>query len=242
VAEGRTVVARLLADRRWEVESVLVSPAAREALAADLAVRDHDTAVFVMAPEQLVALAGYNIHRGCLAIGKRRDVVPLEAFLPPAPEPVRLLGLEALANADNVGACFRNAVAFGVEGVVLDARCADPLYRKAIRTSMAATLQVPHTRVTRWPDVIPALRASGLIVLGLTPRADATDVTSLDRGLAAAPRLLLLAGSEGHGLDPGTLEACDRRVRIAMSAGVDSLNVATAVAIALHTLATSDQR
>lgn len=234
VAEGRAVVARLLRQSQWRVESLLVTPPALAALGPEIEPQLDRLPVFVTTRDILVALAGYNIHRGCLAIGERRPLPALDALVPPAHEPVCLLGLESLADPDNVGACFRNGAAFGVDAVVLDAASADPLYRKAIRTSMGAVLQVPFARVGSWADAVPALRQRGISVVGLTPHADAEEVTAAEGDPHAARRRVLLVGSEGHGLRPETLAACDRRVRIAMAPGVDSLNVATAAAIALH--------
>lgn len=238
IAEGRAVVARLLANPRWDVESVLVSPAALDALGPVVATRD-DVTVFVMDPARLVALAGYNIHRGCLAVGRRPPMPDLGDVVPAARARLLVLGLEALANADNVGACFRNAAAFGADTVLLDDTSADPLYRKAIRTSMGAALQVPFTRVGAWPAAVNRLRATGVTCVGLTPATGAPPVTHLEPAVLAAPRLLLLVGNEGAGLAPSTLQACDRLARIGMAPGADSLNVATAAAVALHVVRAS---
>jgi tRNA G18 (ribose-2'-O)-methylase SpoU len=232
VAEGRAVVRRLLESRRWEIESLLLSPAALRALEPCLKERPELT-VFVTPVDGLVALAGYNIHRGALAIARRSAAATVESLIGRAPASTWLLGLEGLAGADNVGACFRNAAAFGLDGVMLDRACADPLYRKAIRTSMAATLCLPFARVPAWPDEVPALRAAGFDVIGLTPAADAEDIASI-AGARGGGRVLLLVGNEGTGLAPATLAACTRLARIPLAPGVDSLNVATAAAIALY--------
>jgi tRNA G18 (ribose-2'-O)-methylase SpoU len=152
------------------------------------------------------------------------------------------LGLEGLADPDNVGSCFRNAAAFGVGVVLLDERCADPLYRKAIRTSMAATLQVPFARAVGWDDVLDECRSAGRVVVGLTPSPGAQDLASFARDRAATEPMLLLAGSEGRGLDEATMSQCDRLVRIPIAPEVDSLNVATAAGIALHALSAAEER
>ncbi len=236
IAEGRRVVERLLTSPRWRVESVLVSPAAAAALDVVLTPHLPTLPVFVAALDRLVALAGYNIHRGCLAIGLRTPTLGVEAVVPAPGEPAWLLGLEGLADADNVGACFRNAAAFGIQAVVLDAGCADPLYRKAIRTSMGATLQVPFARVTDWPGTFARVREGGGVVVALTPSADAEDLGPRRPSWAESRRLLVLVGREGSGLDRATIAACDRRVRVPMAEGTDSINVAAASAVALHGL------
>ncbi len=153
-----------------------------------------------------------------------------------APGPRLLLALESLANADNVGAIFRNAAAFGVHAVVLDARSCDPLYRKATRTSMGATLTVPWARLEPWPDALARVRDAGVVLAALTPHAAAQP---LEAFVAAHARraVALLVGAEGDGLGEAALAAADVHVRIVMAPGADSINVATATGIALHALA-----
>jgi tRNA G18 (ribose-2'-O)-methylase SpoU len=233
IAEGRTVVTRLLADPRWHVESVLVSPAARAALGPVLASRP-DVAVFVLEVSRLVDLAGYNIHRGCLAVAFRGRARDLAEVVAAAPHPLTLLGLEGLADADNVGACFRHAAAFGVDAVVLDAACADPLYRKAIRTSMAASLRVPFVRGSAWNGMLAWLRSQDVKSVGLTPRGSEGELARSPGALRDAARVVVMVGNEGRGLTPQTQEACDLRLRIEMDGAIDSVNAATAAAIALH--------
>jgi tRNA G18 (ribose-2'-O)-methylase SpoU len=235
IVEGRAVVTRLLAERRWTVESVMVSPAAFAALRPALAERP-EVPVFVVDPDRLVGVAGYNILRGCLAVGVRDAATSATAPVPPEPAPVVTLGLEGLADADNVGACFRHAAAFGVDAVLLDDACADPLYRKAIRTSMGAALRVPHARVPSWPETVAWLHGLGVLTLALTPRDAADDIMTMRAHLRTMPRVAVLVGNEGRGLSRETLDACARRVRVAMAPGMDSVNVATAAAIALHAL------
>lgn len=149
-----------------------------------------------------------------------------------------VVALEALANADNVGGVFRNAEAFGARAVVVDRRTCDPLYRKATRTSMGATLTVPFATVDDWPASFDALRAAGYVLVALTPARDAVDIERAAPLLHGQP-LVLLVGSEGGGLSDATLAHADQRVGIAMAPGVDSLNVATATGIALHRLSSS---
>ncbi len=140
--------------------------------------------------------------------------------------------VEGVTDNENVGGLFRNAAAFGVAGVVLDATSADPLYRRSVRVSMGHVLRLPFTRVPDATAAIGTLRGLGFEVLALTPAAGAEEI----RTVAATDRRVLLVGAEGPGLSARALAAADRRVRIAMAAGVDSLNVATAAAVALHHL------
>jgi len=242
VAEGRFIVARLLDQPEWTVESVLLSESAFTAM-KDAVARRPDVMTFVLAADAFAAVAGFNIHRGCLAIGQRRPLPRLSELVSPSDErPIRLLGLEGLVDADNVGACFRNAAAFGAHAVVLDAQCADPLYRKAIRTSMGASLRVPFTRIPDWMEALAWLSARRVTTVALTPQPDAEACSWVSPRLRAAPRLALLVGREASGLTSGVQRACDHRVRIEMMPGEDSLNVATAAAVALHEFAGDARR
>ena len=140
--------------------------------------------------------------------------------------------LERVGNADNVGAIFRNASAFGAGGVLLQSDCADPLYRKSIRTSMAATLSMPFAAAEPWPAVLDELRGTGWMTVAMTPAGDAS-VRAAAQELAGS-RIAIVLGHEGEGLTPGAMAACTRRARIPMAPGVDSVNVAVAAAIALY--------
>jgi tRNA G18 (ribose-2'-O)-methylase SpoU len=233
IAEGRLVVQRLIEHPALSVRSVLVSEAARQALAPALERLPDRVPVYVCDARDFAGLTGYNVHRGCLALAERPAPRPLDVLLDGAQ---LVLALEAITNADNVGGAFRNAAAFGVDAVLLSPTCCDPLYRKAIRTSMAATLQVPFARADDRPTVFGTLRARGFTVVALTPREPAED---LDRAAASRnwpDRLALVAGTEGAGLSDEVETLADRRVRIPVSSGVDSLNVAVAVGIALYAM------
>ncbi len=173
-----------------------------------------------------------------MAVGRIGAPLSVEAAVAALPAgPALVLGLEGLSNTDNVGALFRNGAAFGVNLLLLDPGSADPLYRKAIRTSMGHALVLPFARTPPWPAGLEALRAAGFVTYALTPRAEATSVIELFRGgLPREERVALLVGAEGPGLSAATLAAVDRGLRIPMSAGVDSLNVATAAALGLFAL------
>ena len=146
----------------------------------------------------------------------------------------------AVGNPDNVGSLFRNAAAFGAAGVVLSPGCADPFYRKAIRTSAGATLRLPFATASDWPAALRALRARGYLVAALTPPGGAAGVATVELGDFAARRprrpVALVVGTEGDGLTAAALAEADVRVQITIDPSVDSLNVATAAAVALHRL------
>lgn len=235
VVEGRLVVRRLLDTDRFAVHSVLVTPAAVAALGAVLAgdrYRDH-LPVYVCEQDVLDQLAGFNFHRGCLALAKRPlETVPLDRFAGAN----RLLALEGVGNPDNIGGLFRVAAAFAAGGVLLDPRCGDPLYRKAIRTSMGATLGIPFIQANSWLDDLRSLQRSGMKLLALTPDRSATTLRRFAASIAPDQPLALMVGAEGPGLTDAALEAADARVRIPISPDVDSLNVAVAAGIALAIL------
>jgi tRNA G18 (ribose-2'-O)-methylase SpoU len=232
VAEGRLVVRRLLESDRLVTRSLMVTT---PALAAFGDVDVTGVPVYLVPQAVMNTVTGFNIHRGCLAIGERGAPPDWRRL---TEKPRRLVVLERVANVDNVGAVFRNASAFGVDAVLLGPDCADPLYRKAIRTSMAATLSIPFAHVTPWPDAIRILRGDGFHVMALTPCRDAQPLSGLRaaRDPSGLLRVAIVAGHEGEGLTPEAMDACDALVRIPMAAGHDSLNVATAVAIALYEL------
>jgi tRNA G18 (ribose-2'-O)-methylase SpoU len=227
VAEGRLVVRRLLEGSRFTVASVLVTSAARAAL-ADLLDGQETCPVYVAAQDDLNALAGFNFHRGCLALAHRPPDLALDALLGARV----LVAAEEVGNPDNVGGILRSAFAFGAGGVLLDSRSADPLYRKAIRTSMGASLRLPFVQVDQWPSALGRLREAGYRVLAFTPSAEAEPLDRL--ALTPGENVVLLFGSEGEGLSAAAMEAAHQRVRIPVDPRSDSLNVAVAAGIALH--------
>ena len=210
----------LLADR-W-VEPL--APLVERVLAAG-------APVFAGAPGVLEEVTGFNVHRGAIASMHRPALPPLEVVLRDAR---RVVVLEDVVDHTNVGAAFRSVAGLGADAVLVTPRCADPLYRRAVRVSMGTVFQVPWTRIDPWPGGVAALQSAGFTVaaLALTPSARALD------DLAADPpeRLALVLGTEGDGLAPATLTAADLAVRIPMTGGVDSLNVAAATAVAVWAL------
>ncbi len=229
IAEGRLVVRRLLTESTLTAKSVLVTEPARQALSDALESRP-DVQVFVGTPAVINGITGFNVHRGCLAVGERPEAREWQELARGA----RLVVLlERVANADNVGAVFRNAAAFGADAVLLDEATTDPLYRKAIRTSMGAALVMPFGRIASVPDVLDELHEAGFATVAMTPSPSALPLPSVVEASAGRPVAIVL-GHEGEGLTGTTLEACEFHARIPTSSDVDSINVATASAVALY--------
>lgn len=227
VAEGDLVIRQLLRSA-YRVRGLLLTPLRLAALAPEL--ERVDVPVYVAPPAVVNAVSGFHLHRGALASAERRP-------LPPVADVARgadlLVVTEAVNDHENLGSLFRNAAAFGVGGVVLDPTSSDPLYRRSVRVSMGHVLRLPFTVAGRWPAAVTELQELGFEVLALTPAAGADDI----RSVARRPRQAVLVGAEGPGLSAAALAAADRRARIALAPGVDSLNVAAATAVALHHLA-----
>jgi tRNA G18 (ribose-2'-O)-methylase SpoU len=233
VAESREVVRQLLAGGRYRLRSLLTTQTALDDLADALA--GAGTAEILVADGALLrAVAGYAFHRGCMALVARGPEPSLDALLAAlGAGSARLLLVDDVVDPDNVGALFRNAAAFGVAAVLLTERSADPLYRKTIRVSMGHTLRLPWARLAAWPDTASRLAAHGFTLAALTP-----DGGDLEAFAPTAPaRLALVVGNEGSGVTPAALAVCGARLAVRMAPGVDSLNVATATAIALHRVA-----
>jgi tRNA G18 (ribose-2'-O)-methylase SpoU len=149
----------------------------------------------------------------------------------------RAIVLEAVSNVDNIGGIFRCVAALGGHAVIVGPGCGDPLYRKAIRTSMGATLRVPFASASAWPDALHHLQASGFTLVGLTPERGAEPLEDVAADLRARARVALIVGAEGAGLSAAALACTNLRVRIPMAPGSDSINVAIATAIALYRIA-----
>lgn len=229
VAEGRLVVRRLVDESPYRLQSLLLTSAARDGLADLLPRLAADTPVHIVDQAVMNDVAGFHIHRGCLGLAERPAEGDLASLDLAACR--RLLILEGVNNPDNVGGLFRNAGAFGVDTVVLGPHCGDPLYRKAIRTSMGGTLVVPFVHAGAWPAALERIRTAGLRVIALTPDESAPDLAALGGDDAA---VALVVGAEGEGLSLGALSVVRERARIPVAARIDSLNVATAAAIALY--------
>lgn len=227
LAESAKVIHRAL-DAGHRFRSLLLTPRWVDDL-ADLVDRAVTEAapVYVMDPAVAQEMTGFHLHRGAIA-AMHRPVLPALADVLTGAR--RVAVLEDIVDHTNVGAIFRSAAALGVDAVLVTPRCADPLYRRSVRVSMGTVFQVPWTRIDPWPGAIGALREAGFAVGAFALREDGMDLASL----ATAPpdRLALVLGTEGDGLGERTIAGADFAVRIPMSGGVDSLNVAAASAVA----------
>lgn len=229
IAESPKVIARALAAGH-RPRSVLVQEQWLADMETLLAGWD-DVTVFVGDAPTLESLTGYNLHRGALAAMHRPELRSVAEVIEGAR---RVVVLEDITDHTNVGAIFRAVAGIGADAVLISPRCADPLYRRSVRVSMGTVLQVPWTRLPEWSEAAPLLHSAGFHIAAL---ALSDDAVTLDEFAAEVPsKLALVLGSEGDGLSRQALSAADTVVTIPMSHGVDSLNVASASAVALYTL------
>ncbi|MFI6454146.1 TrmH family RNA methyltransferase [Streptosporangium amethystogenes] len=246
IAEGEKVIRRAVAAG-YPVRSVLLTPRWTEPLADLLGTLEGR--VHVVDDAVVEGVTGFQVHRGALAAMERlplpapgkvlagRASSPEREVPEPGTRPRRILVLEDLVDHGNVGAIFRCAAALGVDAILLSPRCADPLYRRAVKVSMGAVFAIPYARMDNWYEGLEEVRAAGYRMLALTPDQGATPMDTAEM----SDRVALLLGSEGDGLSSRWLREADERVCIpmsptAMAAGVDSLNVVAAAAIACHGL------
>jgi tRNA G18 (ribose-2'-O)-methylase SpoU len=218
IAESPLVVRRLL-ESQCAVRSVLVTPAQYDVLSDVLT----DVPVYVASDAVLRRVVGFNLHRGAVASAARWPMPPVGTVLDGAR---RVAVLERVNDHENLGVLFRSAAALGVDAVLLDPECSDPLYRRCVRVSIGHVLRIPWTRI----ESVDEVRRAGFTTFALTPTADAIPIDAVEW----PERVALLFGAEGPGLSDAWLGAADQRVRIPMATGADSLNVATAAAIAFY--------
>ncbi len=232
IAEQALVVERMLGVP-GAAKSVLVSPTWLDRIQP---LAPPGVAVYVAPLALMKQVAGFDIHRGVLGVGRRDAFQRADLELSRSPKtPVTVLLCEEVSNIDNIGFLFRNAAAFGVDGVLLSPRCHDPLYRKSLRVSIGHALTVPFARSRDWERDLKRLkRDRHLTLIGAATGGDAVDLDSVPRPL----RVGLIVGQEYDGLAPATLDLCDHVARIPMAEGVDSLNVAVAAAVCLHRFTT----
>lgn len=227
IAEGVLVVQRMLASRFRPHAFLGTDRRLAELRGALAGVR----APFYRATAEVMAdVVGFHLNRGVLGAARR----PAELSVPEVIDLARTVAvLEGVNDHENLGAIFRNAAGLGVDAVVFGSGCADPLYRRAVRVSMGHALLVPFARAQRWPAELEQLRHHGFRLLAMTPDPDAFPLADVMNGLVGE-KVAVLVGAEGPGLTESTMRASDVRVRIPMSGGTDSLNVATAAALAFY--------
>jgi tRNA G18 (ribose-2'-O)-methylase SpoU len=235
IAEGTKVIGRAV-QAGYPVRAILLAQSRAGDLAA-LAGAAGPAPVYVVPDEVAERLTGYRVHRGALASLLRRPLLAVASVVTAA---TRIIVLEDLVDHGNVGAIFRCAAALGIDAVILSPRCADPLYRRAVKVSMGAVFAIPYARMADWYGGLASLRAAGFTLLALTPDEQATPIAQALGKLTGA-RVGLLLGTEGDGLSSRWLREADESVQIPMNpaaraAGVDSLNVVAAAAIACNLL------
>ncbi len=228
IAEGEKVVRRAV-EAGFTPRSFLMAPRWVEGL-ADVLSRS-DAPCYVLSEALAEEAIGFHVHRGALASLERQPLPDVATVLAEARS---VLVLEDLVDHTNVGAIFRSGAALGFDAVLLAPRCADPLYRRSIKVGMGAVFTLPWTRLSSWYDALPGLTAAGFTTVALTLADDAVPVEDAVAGL---DRVALVLGSEGHGLSPHWERSADRRAVIPMRAGIDSLNVAAATAVACYVTA-----
>ncbi|MBA4862477.1 RNA methyltransferase [Streptomyces sp. PSKA54] len=254
IAEGEKVIRRAR-HAGYEMRSMLLSSKWVDVM-RDV-IEEVPAPVYAVSPDLAEQVTGYHVHRGALASMQRKPLPTVEELLQTARRDVvmesvndhtdigamsplgpqegaveRVAVFEDIVDHANMGAAFRSAAALGVDAVLLTPRCADPLYRRSVKVSMGAVFQVPWTRLESWPKDAELLRSAGFTVaaLCLSDRA----ITLDELAARDYEKLALVFGTEGDGLTPEALAAADEHVRIPMDAGVDSLNVAAASAVAFY--------
>lgn len=235
IAEG-TVVLRMLAaahgaGRGIRAEKLLLLRNRVEGVADLLAAFPEDVPVYVAESPVLDAIAGFHLHRGVLALGRRDGARTVDALVGALPQEALVLVGCGISNHDNIGALFRNAAAFGADAVLLDETCCDPLYRKALRVSVGSVLTVPYGREGSSEALLGRLAEAGYAIWALSPGGQA-EIGEI----APERRMALVMGTEGEGLPTAILERF-HTARIAQMPGLDSLNVGTASGIALYAMA-----
>jgi tRNA G18 (ribose-2'-O)-methylase SpoU len=231
VVEGILAIERLLDLPRWSIRSLALTRRVADRLASRLDTIDVPVAVCDEAV--LRQVVGFDLHRGALASVQRRAPRPIDGAT--FEVGAVLVAAEGLNDHENLGALYRNAAGFGAAAVALDPTCADPFYRRSVRVSLGHVLAVPTRTLPAGAAMVEALHDAGVTTLALTPNGD-RPLRTLDRTALGSSPIALVVGAEGPGLSDPVLAAADHRVSIEMAMGVDSLNVATAAAIALHHL------
>ena len=186
---------------------------------------------YVLSEALAEEVTGFHVHRGALASLER---LPLPSVAEVLAGARTVVVLENIVDHTNVGAVFRSAAALGIDAVLLAPRCADPLYRRAVKVAMGAVFTVPYARIEDWYDALPSVSAAGFTTVAMTLADDATDIEDAVAGL---DRVALVLGTEGSGLSPRWEQSADRRAVIPMAEGIDSLNVAAATAVACYVTA-----
>ena len=235
IAESPKVI-RTALGAGYEPVSLLTDQKYIDGQAKDIIEKCGDIPVYTASSQQLTALTGYKLTQGVICAMKRKSLPKAEDILANSE---RVAVLEDVMNQTNIGAVFRSAAALGFDAVLLTPSCSDPLYRRSVRVSMGTVFQLPWTYLGNGsPDYISELKNAGFLTAAMALRKDTIKIN--DPRLASADRLAVLLGTEGEGLKDETIDSCDYTIKIPMSHGVDSLNVAAASAVAFWQLGRHD--
>ncbi len=227
IAEGKVVLNVLLSNAAFAVQSLLVLENRLEGLSQQLKLCPPDVPVYCVSREVMDAIAGFPMHRGVLAVGRRNAPHSIDGLIETMPNKALAVILCGISNHDNMGSIFRNAAAFEADCILMDETSCDPLYRKAIRVSVGAALKIPFAKEGSIEAIVAKLQTAGFEIFALSPSGK-TNIYNAE----PSQRTALLLGTEGEGLPKALLEKL-KTVKIPMSSSFDSLNVATASGIAL---------
>ncbi|MGZ4631746.1 MAG: TrmH family RNA methyltransferase [Actinomycetes bacterium] len=227
LAEGEKVVRRAV-EAGFPARSFLMAPRWLDGLADVL--EASDAPCYVVSEALAEQVTGFHVHRGALASLERR---PLPSVADVLADARTVVVLEDIVDHTNVGAVLRSAAALGVDAVLLSPRCADPLYRRAVKVAMGAVFTLPYARIADWYDALPAVSRAGFTTVAMTL---AEDAVSLEEAVAGLDKVAMVLGTEGHGLSKRWETSADRRAVIPMREGIDSLNIAAAAAVGCYVL------
>lgn len=230
VAEGQKVVQRLLESPKYQVVSLLIPPGWMDVHGSLVEARQESIEVFIADKKVLETLIGFPMYQGVLAVGRIPPHPALETILSDGPNPHLLLAADALANAANMGAVMRNCGAFGVQAMIAGETCSPPWLRRSVRSSMGTIFDLPIVQSADLAETLLDLRKRGIRVIGAHPRIGEQTLARVN----LKQDVCIVVGSEGNGLTPRVLDACDETAIIPMQPGVDSLNVTSAASIFLY--------
>lgn len=230
VAEGEKVVRRLLQSPTFQVVSLLIPPKWMDDYGSLLEARNDAIEVFIADKKVLEHLTGFSMYQGVLAVGKIPPQPSLESVLSDSPKPILLLAADALSNAANMGAVVRNCAAFGVQAMIVGETCSPPWLRRSVRSSMGTIFDLAVIETASLVLTLRGLQNRGVHVVGAHPHEDGRTLAQVDLDRDVC----IVVGSEGDGLGPEVLEACNEHAAIPMQCGVDSLNVTSATAVFLY--------
>ena len=229
VAEGEKVVRRLL-ESKFTVVSVLLPEKWLRELDPLIQARPEDIQVFVAEKALLETLTGFSMYQGLLAVGKVPPLPTLEEVIARSPQPRLLAAADGLTNAENLGALVRNCAAFDTQALIVGETCSSPFLRRAVRGSMGTVFQMPVVESASLTRALADLRAHGIRCIAAHPHADGRTLSQTD----FTGDCCIVFGSEGYGISPAVLDACDEAAAIPMPPTVDSLNVGSAAAVFLY--------